>query len=324
MLMKAALIRRYGAADTIEITQTVAPTPKPDEVRIAVRASCATAASAMMRSGTPRYARLFLGLRGPRHPIPGSGFAGVVESIGADVTRFAVGDAVFGETAASFGTNAQFVCVPQDAVIQHKPDILSFQQAAVMSDGPLTSYNFLRALADVTPGQSVMIIGASGALGSAGVMIAKALGAHVTGVCSGANVDFVHDLGADRVIDYGHDDYTATGPYDVIYDTVGASSYRACRPALTARGVYMSPVLSMGLLWAMLRQKSPTRKQAFFSATGLKTPAELNPFMRALVKMVGDGKLSLPITQVFPLDQLAAAHAQIDTGRKRGAFVIAV
>jgi NADPH:quinone reductase-like Zn-dependent oxidoreductase len=322
MKMKAATVRRYGPPETIQIEEVNAPIPKSDEVRVAIRASCATAASSMMRAGTPRFARLFLGLRGPKFPIPGSGFAGVVESIGVDVTEFKVGDEVFGETAATFGTNAEYVCLSQSALILHKPAGLRFEEAAPMCDGSLTSYNFLVALADLKKGQEVMIIGASGALGSAGIQIAKAKGAIVTAICSAKNIDFVKSLGADHVIDYNVTDYRKSGGYNVIYDSVGASSFSACADALTQRGKYLSPVLSIGLLFAMMFNRNPNQRQAIFSATGLQKHEVLIPFMKELVSMVEAGDLTVPISQTFPLDRIVDAHKLISTGHKRGNLAI--
>lgn len=324
MKMKAATVRRYGAPENIQIETVDAPMPKANEVRVAVRASCATAASAMMRSGTPRYARLFLGLRGPKFPIPGSGFAGVIESVGSNVTTFAVGDAVFGETAATFGTNAEYVCIAEDAVILPKPDKLSFVEAATMCDGALTSYNFMVALADVRAHQKVLIIGAAGSLGSAAIQIAKYKGAYVTAVCSAKNDAYVRQLGADEVIDYNKTDYTLSGEYDVIYDSVGASSFKACMPILSKTGKYLSPVLSVSLLFSMMANRKSRGRKAIFSATGLLKHDVLLPWMKELISMVESGDLVVPITQTFPLEHIADAHHLIDTGHKRGNLAIVV
>ena len=320
--MKAAVIRRYGPPETISVARVPVPEPKAKEIRVAMKASCATAASAMMRSGTPRYARLFLGLRGPSKPIPGSGFAGIVEKVGPGVTGFAVGDAVFGETAAEFGTNAERICIATDHLVLPKPDSLSFEEAAAMCDGPLTSWNFLVNIGKVRPGQRVLVIGAAGSLGSAAVQIARARGAHVTGVASAANTAFVTGLGADAVIDYRRTDPLSTGPYDLIYDAVGAASFKASRAALARDGQFLTPVLKLSMLCTMLTNRFRAQT-ARFDATGLKKPHELRPMMADLLALVAAGDLRVPITRTFPLDQIVAAHRLIDTGHKQGNIVIA-
>ena len=320
--MKAAVIRRYGPPEAIHIDTVAAPEPKAGEIRVAMKASCATAASSMMRRGTPRYARLFLGLRRPSNPIPGSGFSGIVDKVGPGVTGFAVGDAVFGETAADFGANAEFICLSTDHLVLPKPDSLSFHEAAAMFDGPLTSWNFLVTIGAVRPGQRVLVIGAAGALGSAAVQIARARGAHVTGVCSASNATFVTGLGAEAVIDYRRTDPLTTGPYDLIYDAVGAASFKASRAALARDGQYLTPVLKLSMLCAMLTNRFRSQK-ARFDATGLKKPDDLRPMMAQLLALVETGDLRVPITRTFPLDQIVAAHRLIDTGHKQGNIVIA-
>ncbi len=159
-------------------------------------------ADTMMRAGTPFFARLATGLRKPKHPIPGTGFAGIVESVGEGVSRIKAGDRVVGESGLTFSANAEYVSVQEDGILQILPDEISFEEAAPLCDGMLTAYNFLCLIGECKPGMRVMINGASGAVGSAGVQIAKLTGAKVTGVCSGKNRDFVLAQGADRIIDY--------------------------------------------------------------------------------------------------------------------------
>lgn len=247
--MKAIVCPKYGSPDVLQLREVEKPTPKDNEVLIKVYAASVTAADGMMRRGSPVYARLLLGLMRPKRPIPGTGFSGVVEAVGQEVARFKEGDPVFGETGLGFGANAEWVCLPETGVLAAKPTQMTHEQAAPVCDGALTSLNFLKEIGNVQSGQSVLINGASGSLGTAAVQLAKHLGAGVTGVCSGANVELVKALGADRVIDYTKEDFTKAGQaYDVVFDTVGRSSFPRCKGALKPHGVYLSPVLSLPLL----------------------------------------------------------------------------
>ncbi len=245
--------------------------------------------------------------------------------MGSDVSGFAVGDAVFGEAGMGFGAHAEYVCVPEDGAIMKKPEAMSHGDAAVMCDGPMTSLNFLQRMAKVQAGDRVLINGAAGSLGTAAVQLAKALGAEVTGVCSAANHELVTSLGADHVIDYTEEDFTRTGQtYDVIYDTVGKSSYSRSKRALAPGGKYMSPVLSMGLLFQMMRTSLFGRKKAMFDATGLRAPAEQRAFLDQLVEMVAEGKLKVVTERVYRLDDIAEAHEHVDGGHKRGNLIVQV
>lgn len=321
--MKAVICTTYGSPEVLEIVEVQKPAPGPDEVLVRVHAAAVTTADTMMRSGSPAFTRLFLGLKRPKNPLIGTGFAGVVEAVGPDVTGFRAGDRVFGETGMRFGANADYVCVPQTGVIAPIPDALTFEQAAPLTDGALTSLNFLREVAGLKPGQRVLINGASGGLGTAAVQIAKALGAEVTGVCSGRNAELVLSLGADRVIDYAQQDFTRSGDtYDVIYDTIGKSSFVRSKAALTESGVYLSPVLRPGLLSQMLLTARTSGRKARFSATGLRPEPELRALLRDLVAMIDKGKLVTVLDRTYPLDQTREAHRYVETGRKRGNVVV--
>lgn len=323
--MKAVTIHAYGGPDVLRVQEMPKPTVKPNEVLVQVKASGVTTADTMMRQGTPRFARLFLGLRKPKHPITGTGYAGILVDIGSEVTTFKIGDEVFGETSVSLGANAEFVAVPDDGIILKKPAFLDHASASLMCDGPLTSMNFLQNLGEVQPGQRVLINGASGSLGTAAVQIAKQMGAHVTGVCSTKNVELVTSLGADEVIDYKKTDFTrGSVTYDVIYDTVGKSSFRACKRVLAPKGKYLSPVISIGLLFQMLGTSITGSKKALFDATGLKKPEPLKDMLRQLLVYVQEDNFKVVIDRQFPLDQAVDAHAFVDSGHKRGNVVLTV
>ena len=323
-VLNAWAVQRYGGPDRLAPVTRSIPVPGPGEVLIRIHASAVTRADGMMRAGTPRFARLFLGLRRPRNNLMGTGLSGEVIATGPGVSRFAVGDAVFGEAGLSFGANASHICLSEDGVLMPKPDTLSHEEAAVMCDGPLTSFNFLRDIANLRAGEKVLILGASGSLGTAAVQIAAAMGAEVSGTCSARNAGLVASLGAHHVIDYTTDDFAdGTRRYDVIFDTVGVSSFAVARRALTRDGRYVCPVLGLGLLLAMLRTSVAGRRKARFSATGLLKPDMLRAMLAELVTMVDDHTLAPVIDRTYPLDGLVDAHRYVETGHKRGNVVVA-
>lgn len=323
--MKAVFVTRYGGPEVLEVKDAARPQPKENELLIKIHASGLSTASAMMRTGTPRFARLFLGLKRPKRPIPGSGFAGLVAGKGANVTGYEIGDAVFGHTAAIFGTNAEYVCVPADGIVMPLPDFLSFEEASIMSDGPVTSYNFLKNLAKVQPGQKVLINGASGSLGVAAVQIAKRMGAEVTGVCSAANVDLVCSLGADHVIDYKQQDFSkGDQQYDVVYDTIGKSSMGEAKHVLTPDGIYMSPVLTLAMLKQMLLNPFRGGRKTKFDATGIKPVKDFKQMIGDLLQMMNTGTFNAVIERRYSMEQVVDAHRYIDSGHKRGNIVLSM
>lgn len=323
--MKAIVATKYGSPEVFQLREIAKPTPKANEVLVRIHASSVTAADTMMRRGTPFYGRLFTGILKPDNPIPGTGFAGVVEAVGKDVTHFAEGDAVFGESVLGAGTNAEYTCVAENGIIISKPANISFAEAASICDGPLTSLNFLKNLATIQPGQKVLINGASGSLGTAAVQLAKYFEAEVTGVCSTNNVELVKSLGADHVIDYTQEDFTKSNVlYDVIYDTVGKSSYSKVKNVLTANGTYISPVLSISLLLQMIWTSIVGNKKARFSATGILPAHALREFLYELRAMISAGYLKSIVDRQYPLEQIAEAHAYVDNGHKRGNVVLSM
>lgn len=321
--MKAVVCRRYGSADMLALRELARPEPADNELLIRVQASAVTTADTMMRRGRPLFGRLFTGLRRPKHPVLGTGFAGDVVGVGKQVKNFSPGDTVFGETGLSFGANAEYVCVAEDGLLLKKPAWLSYAQAAPVCDGALTSMSFLQQLARLQAGQRVLVNAASGSLGTAAVQLARHFGAEVTAVCSAANLEMVSALGAHHVIDYRQQDFTRTDkPYDIIYDTIGRRSYTECRPALTAEGLYMSPVLSMGLMLQMLRTSRSAGQRAAFSATGLKPVSELLALLNALTALMEQGVLTTVIDRCYSLEQAVEAHRYVDLGHKKGSVVL--
>jgi len=323
--MKAIVASGYGSPEVLQLMQVDKPIPKENEVLVKVYASSATQADNMMRTGKPYIGRLFTGLKKPKNAIPGTGFSGIVEAIGTKVQSFTPGDKVFGETTLGFSTNAEYVAVPENGVILRQPDTLSYTESTTICDGHLTSYNFLKNIAKIKPGQKILINGASGSLGSAAVQLAKYLGAEVTGVCSTRNVGLVESLGADYVIDYTKDDFTLKSKqYDIIYDTVGKLSFRKSKSVLTTKGLFISPVLKFSLMIQVLLTSIVGSKKAKFGATGLSSNTELRQLLSELVEIFKEGKIKTVIDRQFPLEKLEEAHRYIATGHKKGNVVIIV
>jgi NADPH:quinone reductase-like Zn-dependent oxidoreductase len=321
--MKAMITTSYGSPEVFKVENVEKPVAKPNEILIRIHASSVTKADTMMRTGSPFIGRLFTGLSKPKHAIWGTGFAGVVEAIGSQVTQFKVGHQVFGESIDTMGTYAEYITIPENGIVAHLPDNLSFEEAAGMCDGGITSLNFLVNLGTIKAGQKVLINGASGSLGTAAIQIAKHFGAEVTGVCSSRNISLVKKLGADHVIDYTTQDFTSiTNRYDLIYDTVGVRSFTECRPALTEQGLYLSPVLGMPLLGHMMVTSVVGKKKAKFSATGALPVQETKRLLDMLLEMIEAGKMRGILDRSYPLEQLADAHRYVDMGHKKGNVVL--
>ncbi|WNB18103.1 NAD(P)-dependent alcohol dehydrogenase [Marivirga arenosa] len=321
--MKATVATGYGSPEVLQLQEVKRPVPKANEVLVKVMTASATTADAMMRTGKPYIARLFVGLTKPKKAIPGTGFSGVVEQVGKDVTDFEIGDRVFGETAFGFSSNAEYLTISEDGVILPMPENLDFSEAANFCDGHLTSFNFLKEIAKVKPGQKVLINGASGALGTSAIQIAKFMGAQVTAVCSGRNTGLVRSLGADEVIDYQQKDFTkGDRKYDYVYDTIGKSSFSACKAILSEKGVYLSPVLKFSLLLQMIKTSLFGQKKAKFEATGANKEEKLRYLLSEVLDIYKEGRLKTVIDRQFPLEKVAEAHRYIDSGHKRGNVVI--
>jgi len=321
--MNAIVATGYGSAEVFQLRKVDRPQPKPNEVLVKVVTNSATRADTMMRTGKPYFARLFVGLTKPKNPIPGTGFAGYVAQVGKEVSAFQVGDAVFGLTTLGFGANAEFLIISETGVILPKPTNLGFAEAASYGDGHLTSFNFLKRIAKVSAGQRILINGASGSLGTSAVQLAKYFGAEVTAVCSGKNAGLVKSLGADVVIDYTKADFTQSDQkFDFVFDTIGKSSFRKCKPILNKNGVYLSPVLKVPLLVHMLLTKLSAGKKAKFEASGLNPDSVLRTLLSEVLCIQQAGKLKTVIDRQFPLAKLAEAHGYIDSGHKVGNIVI--
>jgi len=323
--MKAVVYDRYGPPDVLRLEGVERPVPGDDEVLIKVRATtvnrldCATR-DANRRSGLAiaLISRIVFGIRGPRRRILGSEVAGVVEAVGGSVRQFAVGDHVFGATGLGFGAHAEFMCVRENARMAHVPTGLSFEQAAAVCDG---AFNALSCLRPVHPrkGQTILIYGASGSIGTAGVQLARYFEAHVTAVCSTKNLELVKSLGADAVIDYTQEDFTKNGQtYDVIFDAVGKLSFRRCKGSLKPGGSYLATDGFRNLLLALRPWSAGGKKVRFPSS--MPTKREIL-FIKELIEA---GRYRPVIDRSYPLEQVVDATRYVETEQKTGNVVLTV
>jgi NADPH:quinone reductase-like Zn-dependent oxidoreductase len=323
--MKAIIVTAYGNYEVLELQQREVPRPKEKEILVKVVSCAATTTDTMMISGKPYASRLFMGFKKPKKEIPGTGFAGKVVSVGQKANRFKTGDEVFGMTGMNFSANAEYLSMEEEGIVLHKPENLPFTEACTFGDGHLTSINFLKELGKIEPGQKLLINGASGSLGTSAIQLAKYYGAEVTGVCSTANVGLVKSLGADFVIDYTRENFTRSDKkYDLIYDTIGKSSFKQSKRVLNSGGKYLSPVLDGGLMLTMLITSVFGSKKAKFTATGLKKPEESKALITELMDIFQSGNLKTVLDRQYPLEKVAQAHQYIASGRKKGNVAIIV
>lgn len=324
--MRAVICERYGPPEVLENRVVPRPRPGADEVLIRIHATSVTQADARMRGfrvppSTWIPARLMLGVFRPRRQVLGSELAGVVQQVGDAVQRFAVADRVYASTAIGHGggTHAEYICMPEDHLVEHMPTNLTFEQAAVIPFGGRAALHFLR-LAGVGAGQRVLINGASGCLGTYAVQLARHFGAHVTGVCSAKNAELVRSLGAEEVIDYTQEDFTArTEQYDIVFDTVGLAPPRGCIRALVPGGAYINAVSSLDVALRTWWWSLGTGKRTLGGVTGD------NPEYLAELKALAEaGAVQPVISQRFTLEQIHEAHRVVDSGHKVGNVVVVV
>jgi NADPH:quinone reductase-like Zn-dependent oxidoreductase len=320
--MKAIVCPKYGSPDVLQLQEVKIPTPKDNEVRIRLYAAVVTPADCAFRKADPFMVRFMYGLRGPKHPILGVELAGEIDSVGKNVKLFKIGDQVFGVSPNSFGTHAEYMCLPENKTVSIKPSNATYEESAGVCDGALTALIFLRDNAKLQHGQKILINGASGSVGAYAVQLAKYYGAVVTGVCGATNLELVKSLGADKVIDYTKEDFTLGGQtYDVIFDAVGKSSFSRCKSSLKQKGVYLSTTPDLGIMLQMLWTSKMGSKKAMFTAAGLKQSKENLVFLKELFEA---GKIKSVIDRCYPLEQTAEAHRYVETGHKKGNVVIKI
>lgn len=330
--MKAVVYTEYGPPDVLHLKEVDKPVPQDDEILVKVRAVSVKYGDLLARdfgNVSPRQfnmpalfwlpARLEFGFRKPRKRILGAEFAGDVEAVGQNVTRFKPGDAVFGYLGPRMGANAEYLCVAQDSMVAPKPANMDYDEAAVLPYGALTALNLLRK-ADIQRGQEVLINGASGGIGAAAVQLAKHYGAQVTGVCGTPRLDFVKDLGADKVIDYTQQDFTQTGDtYDLIFDILGKSSFGHARRVLQPNGRYLLASFKMKQLFQML-WTSLRGGQRVICALSMEKPEDL----LRVKELAEAGHLKPIIDRRYPLEETAEAHRYMESGQRTGHVAITV
>lgn len=323
--MRAVANTKYGPPDVLQIVDVAKPVPNDNEVLIKITATTVETTDTIFRGGKVFSARLATGIMKPKETIPGSEFAGVIEAVGQAVTRFRAGDRVFGTAAPKVGAHADYISLPEDSAIALTPDYLSDGEAVAIHPGAMTALPNLQGAANIQPGQKILIIGASGSIGSSAVQLARHFGVEVTAVCSTANVEMVKSLGADRVIDYRQEDFTQSGEqYDIVFDTVGKSSFSRAKRVLKPDGIYLTTVLSPTILRQMLWTSIFGRKRARLVFAGLRPTEEKKGYLALLLDLVEKGEFKPVIDRSYPLKQIAEAHRYVETGRKKGAVVITV
>lgn len=320
--MKAIVYERYGPPEVLELKEVAKPTPRDNEVLIKTRATTVTSGDWRVRSltvpaGFGLLTRLVFGVLKPRQPILGSELAGVIESLGKKVTRFKVGDPVFAFSDAGMGCHAEYKCMPQDGAVALKPPGLAYDEAAALSFGGTTALDFLRR-GKLRRGERILVNGASGAVGSAAVQIARHFGADVTGVCSTANLELVRSLGARRVIDYTREDFTQNGEtYDLILDAAGTAPFSRSKASLKEKGRLLMVLGGLpemlAIPWVAL---TSSRKVIAGPAAGRADD------LRFLAELAETGVFKPVIDRRYPFEQIAEAHRYVDTGRKKGNVIV--
>lgn len=319
--MKAIVYNKYGTPEVLEQVEVPKPVPSDNDILIKVHATTVNRTDCGFRNPDYFIIRLFNGFFVPKVKILGSEFAGIVESIGSKVSMFKVGDEVFGLSTGKFGAHAEYICLPESGSLALKPEGFSLEEAAAVCDGLMLANAYLKDL-DYSKSQKILINGASGSIGTAGVQLAKYLGAKVTAVCKTKNMDLVKSLGADEVIDYTKNDFTLAGKdFDFIFDAVGKSSFFKCRKLLKPKGVYVSTefgFLAQNVFLTLLTPIFGGRRVKFPIATDKKED------ILFFKKVIESRKYRAVIDRCYPLSEIIEASKYVDTGEKTGNVVITI
>lgn len=318
--MKAAVRTRYGPPEVVRVVHVPKPQVRHDELLVRVHATTVNRTDRGYRGGTPFIIRAFAGVIRPKYTILGTEFAGVVEAVGDDVASFVPGDRVFGYNERTFGAHAEYMTIPEDGSVATIPG-MDFEQVAPSTEGSHYALANLRA-GNVGPGSDVLVYGATGAIGSAAVQLAKSLGASVTAVCRGEHSSLVASLGADRVIDYTTEDFTAGGSdYDVVFDAVGKTSFARCKRLLRPHGVFLATDFGpfpWNPLLALTTRVVGDRKVLF------PFPKDDQQVVQYLRDRMDAGEFRPVIDRTYPLDDIVDAYRYVDAGHKLGNVVITV
>jgi len=316
--MKAAVYTEFGPPEVLHISEVKKPFPEEHDVLIKIFATTVAKEDPDMRNSPG-----INGLSKPKKPILGMYLSGVIEAVGAKVSRFQIGDQVYGSAALKLGACAEYICLSENAALVPKPDTLTHQQAAAVPNGAITTIPFLMYLGKVKQGDEVLITGASGTVGTSAVQLAKYFGARVTGICSTTKIDLIQSLGADKVIDYTEEDFTQNGQtYDVIFDTVGSSSFSHSQKSLKPRGIYLTTIPTLEIIPHLLNPFKTSTKTVKFAATALRPTRKKIIDLGIINGIIKEGKYMPVIDKVFPLEEIAAAHRYVSEGHKTGDVVI--
>ena len=316
--MKAAIRRKYGPFESLEVGEIEKPLPKEKEVLVRVHATTVNRTDCAVVTGWPFAMRFFTGLFGPKHPVPGTDFAGVIESVGEKVTQFQAGQQVWGFLDDGLSSQAEYMVIAEQGNIDPMPEGLSFEEATSCLEGAHYAYNFLKKL-DLAPGDKVLLNGATGGIGSAMLQMLKAQNIYVTAVCNTQNIELIQSLGADKIYDYLQEDFTQdTGRYRYIFDAVGKSSFGKCKHLLEEGGAYLSSELGPGWenLYLPLFTARSSRKVIF------PLPADIKGSMQYIKGLVEAGKFRPVIDRTYPLERIAEAYTFVASGQKTGNVVI--
>jgi NADPH:quinone reductase-like Zn-dependent oxidoreductase len=319
--MTAVVQRRYGSADVLRTERITRPVAGPGEVLVRVEAAGLDRGTWHLMAGKPYAVRLVTGMRRPRQPVSGKDVAGVVVAVGATVTRFSVGDEVFGIGVGTFAELA----VAREGKLARKPAGLTFVQAAVAAISGSTALRAVIDVGGVQPGQKVLVLGASGGVGSYAVQIAKAAGAEVTGVCSSAKADLVRSLGADHVIDYSREDFAdGRQSYDVIIDIAGNPTWTRLRQALTPTGIAVLVGGEGGDRLTGMNHQLLTLVRAMFThrRAALLTPVEKAEHLERLAALIEEGRVTPSVERTYPLDRADEAMRHLEAGQVRGKIAV--
>jgi NADPH:quinone reductase-like Zn-dependent oxidoreductase len=329
--MKAIVYSEYGGPNVLHVSTVEKPSPKPDEVLIKICAVSVNYGDILARKfkyispcafNMPLLfwvmAKFVFGLNKPKKSILGNSFAGEIEKVGDDVNKFHTGDPVFACTGEKMGAYAEYLCLPEKGVVTLKPTNMTFEEASTIPYGATMALNLLKK-ANLKKGQQVLVLGASGGIGSAAVQLAKHYyGAEVSGVCSTEGVEYVKRLGADKVIDYKKQDFTKNGEaYDLIFDVLGRASFSKVKASLKPNGIYLSVSFKMKKLLQMLWTSITGGKRVICALAVPK--AEDLIFIKGLIE---EGKMTAIIDKTFPMEETAAAHRYFESGNKKGNIVI--
>jgi NADPH:quinone reductase-like Zn-dependent oxidoreductase len=318
--VRAVVYDRYGPPEVQRLEDVERPVPKEDEVLVKIHATTVTRTDCGIRAGKPFFVRLIFGLRRPKQRILGTELAGEIAAIGAGVSKFAVGDHVFGSTEAfKSGAHAEFVCVREAGPLARKPSVMTFEEAAAVTDGAVLALMCLESV-HAQRGQAILVYGASGAIGTAGVQLAKHFGAEVTAVCNTKNLELARSLGADAVIDYTQEDFTKSGrTYDVIFDAVGKHSFSRCKGSLKPGGAYVATDGLGNIFLALWTSRIGDRKVLF------PIPPHYTKATVLLVKeLIEAGKFRAVIDRCYPLEDVVEATRYVETEQKTGNVVLTV